>query len=86
MKSVGEIESTAVRKVTSSDSGTTAANNKVNCNVNHIYVEPATFVGRSRYIGGMILLEDLMKRTQLLPFTFLFKKEINKRFPLPGAI
>ena len=82
----GEIESIAVGKVTASDSVITSTDNKVNCNINHIYVYQTTFVVRPRYIGGMILLKYLMKKTQLILFSFLFKKDINKIIPLPGAI
>ena len=67
----GEIEYTAVRKVTASDSVITAADKKVNCNINHVYVDPATFIDRARYIGGGDFIISFDKKKIIATIYFL---------------
>ena len=67
----GEIKSTTVRKVTASDSTITAADNKVNFIVNQVYVDPATFVGRPRYIGGGDFIRSFYEKNTIATIYFL---------------
>ena len=70
----GEIESIAVGKVTASDSVITAADKKVNCNINHVYVDPAIFIVRPRYIGGDDFIRSFDEKKIIATIYFLVQK------------
>ena len=49
----------------------TDTDKKVNCTANHVYVDPATFIGRARYIGGGDFIISFDKKKIIATIYFL---------------